>query len=718
MELLPFQKTAVEQMLNFLKLRKCCYNASEMGTGKSIMAAESLNQLDAKRVLIICPAVMGRTWLRELKVWSKLPGIVFAIIEKSSDIELLNSCDYAIISYQLAAKNAEFIGTFKWDVLILDESHYCVQENTLISTPLGDVPIQNLSVGDEVYTICNNEVIITTIKQVISGNTSNQVTIRLNNGQLLNCLDWHQVRLSDGTWKRAQELQISDYVSVVQKSVGCQISFMGKITQVLLQFLCKVRPLPQSRLGYSYAEKESHEKSISSIKDETETKGNRPQACSARREWEGNSSCSKKNGVNFKNSFPYRVNFVGASRIYRKKKKKLSDLLQNRLCYSSFIFRGGSGWMQSSDFPSKKARYQKRQTLKAVRVEDIKIHKPGSSEYSSKSYYDLTLSEHFNYIANGIVVHNCKSHKTKRSKAIFKHIWPKATYKIALSGTPFTQCVTDCHTLFSRMAPDIFGEPDTQGWYAFANKFANQTRTPFGTTYHGLRNPVLLRKLIRENFFIRYTKEEVLPELPPKIWTEITLPPSYNVKGVYSKDPEVRKEIAKAIKAVNDGLPLPPPTHTAHYREQQGLLKIPAVIEFAENLLEENVPIILFAYHTSVIEKYTEALKKYNPAVITGATSAKARNKAVEDFQAGNTILFIGQLVAGGVGITLTTGSNLILAELDWSPANVSQACDRAHRIGQKVPVNIYYFVAEGSIDKDLQKAIIQKAKDFKEVMN
>lgn len=437
MELLPFQKTAVEQMLNFLRLRKVTYNACEMGLGKTIQTINVLSRVKSTHLkdLIICPAVMGRTWRKEMEQSEILSGYI-TVIESSKEISNLEKANYAIISYELAAKNAEYIGQFGWDSLVLDEAH------------------------------------------------------------------------------------------------------------------------------------------------------------------------------------------------------------------------------------------------------------------------------------------KLKSHKTKRSKAIFKHIWPKATYKIALSGTPFTQCVTDCHTLFSRMAPDIFGEPDTQGWYAFANKFANQTRTPFGTTYHGLRNPVLLKKLIRENFFVRYLKEEVLPELPPKIWTEITLPPSYNVKGVYSKDPEVRKDIAKAIKAVNDGLPLPPPTHTAHYREQQGLLKIPAVIEFAENLLEENVPIILFAYHTSVIEKYTEALKKYNPAVITGATSAKARNKAVEDFQAGNTILFIGQLVAGGVGITLTTGSNLILAELDWSPANVSQACDRAHRIGQRVPVNIYYFVAEGSIDKDLQKAIIQKAKDFKEVMN
>ena len=74
--------------------------------------------------------------------------------------------------------------------------------------------------------------------------------------------------------------------------------------------------------------------------------------------------------------------------------------------------------------------------------------------------------------------------------------------------------------------------------------------------------------------------------------------------------------------------------------------------------------------------------------------------------------------VAAGVGLTLTASDTVIFAEESWNPSDISQAEDRAHRIGQQNTVFVYHLVVEGSIDSYIMNKIISKQEVIDQSIN
>ena len=76
------------------------------------------------------------------------------------------------------------------------------------------------------------------------------------------------------------------------------------------------------------------------------------------------------------------------------------------------------------------------------------------------------------------------------------------------------------------------------------------------------------------------------------------------------------------------------------------------------------------------------------------------RHERVTSFQSDPKIrAAILSITAASQGITLTAASIIVFAELTWTPSLLNQAEDRAHRIGQKNSINIYYMQGRGTID-------------------
>lgn len=119
--LLPFQEEGVEFMLS----RRHTLLADEMGLGKTAQVVETINRLDAKGVLIICPASVKRNWERELKAWLKVPRFI-RILDKRTEDFCDPFWDILIVNYDLISHSNIFnqLTLFDYDLLVCDEAHY------------------------------------------------------------------------------------------------------------------------------------------------------------------------------------------------------------------------------------------------------------------------------------------------------------------------------------------------------------------------------------------------------------------------------------------------------------------------------------------------------------------------------------------------------------------------------------------------------------------
>lgn len=151
-------------------------------------------------------------------------------------------------------------------------------------------------------------------------------------------------------------------------------------------------------------------------------------------------------------------------------------------------------------------------------------------------------------------------------------------------------------------------------------------------------------------------------------------------------------------------------TELAAVRHETALAKIPAAIEYIQDVLETQDKVIVFAHHRDVIDELVKGLYGHGVVTITGATETEERQRAAEAFQNDpNTRIIIGSIGAMGTGFTLTASSYVVFVEQSYVPAEMSQAEDRAHRIGQLESVMVDILVTDGSVDANMMQTVLAK---------
>jgi len=327
---------------------------------------------------------------------------------------------------------------------------------------------------------------------------------------------------------------------------------------------------------------------------------------------------------------------------------------------------------------------------------DLLISKPILMQLIHKKWAVLILDE----------LHYLKNNSAKRTKAVY---YPKGIASCAdriwgLTGTPVLNRPIELFSHLKALCPDRLA-PKYISRYDFAQRFCDARETKWGWDETGASNLAELSKIL-EGFMLRRLKKDVLKELPDKTYQTIYL------KGKKTDIDKERRAYEESKESMLGEL--------ATLRRENGVSKVPQIVEHVKNILEEKQKIVVFTYHKRVLADLKSALEDYSPVVVSGDTTSKSRLQMVDRFRTEPGVrVFIGQIQAAGVGIDglQDVCDTVVFAELHYVPGQLRQAIDRCHRIGQKNPVLVQFLVAEGSIDEDIAQTIARKEKIIEQIV-
>lgn len=332
---------------------------------------------------------------------------------------------------------------------------------------------------------------------------------------------------------------------------------------------------------------------------------------------------------------------------------------------------------------------------------------------------DLTesnLLEELNQFIDMVIVDEVHkaSHADSQQGVALRQL--KATYKIALSGTPMTNKALDLWNVLH------FLGAENRNYWQFRDAYCVMGGYQ-GKQVVGYRDLAQLHNELAR-VMIRRKKEEVL-DLPDKIReTEyVELTPA--MKKEYSKirkgiiDTYWSKDAATGKYTKNDKKVLNPLAITIRLRQLTGGLLMPESsikLDRVKELLEECIipsgnKAVIFSCWEQETAVVKDALAEYNPAYIIGEKTPEERMKEVNRFQNDpDCKVCIATIGAGGTGLTLTAGSYVIFMDKPWNESDVEQAEDRCHRIGTKSNVTVITMVAKDTIDEAVEQRLKTKA--------
>ena len=324
------------------------------------------------------------------------------------------------------------------------------------------------------------------------------------------------------------------------------------------------------------------------------------------------------------------------------------------------------------------------------------IPKKNDDEFKSKILdegFDLVLIDEAHYIQN----------KQAKRTQLVNHMVRQVGRVWLLTGTPMTSRPINYFNLLH-----IVDSPLTINWAGYVKRYCDGYQFQAGNrkvwNVNGASNLEELRDRTKPQV-LRRLKEDIL-DLPDKIITPVYL----NLKSK-----EYEKEIGEYIEwANNDNTKKTLAVKLSKLMVARQIIaeaKLKSTYELIDSAIEQGKKVIVFTSFTATLE---EIAWKYNKRSVTlnGKMSKAKRQESVDRFQTDDKIqVFVGNIKAAGVGITLTAGEVVIFNDLSFVPSDHSQAEDRAYRYGQQSNVSVFYPVFENTIEMIIYD-ILQRKKN------
>ncbi len=326
--------------------------------------------------------------------------------------------------------------------------------------------------------------------------------------------------------------------------------------------------------------------------------------------------------------------------------------------------------------------------------------KDNENSLLKQSNFELVILDEAHMISNA---------QAQRTKIInnfvkqMKRVW-------LLTGTPMTSRPMNYYNLLS-----IIESPVAQNWMAYAIRYCQGYQFKAGNrkvwNVTGASNLEELRDRTSKQI-LRRLKEEVL-DLPDKIITPVYLRTSSkeykDLMGEYYEWLENKKEESSSLTIQFSKL--------MKVRKVIANEKVRQTIEFAENIIEQGKKVIIFTNFTDTLQMIYNHFGK-QAVYLDGSCNKVQRQYAVDQFQDNEKVkVFVGNLKAAGVGLTLTAAEVVIMNDLSFVPAEHAQAEDRAYRYGQKNNVLVYYPIFENTIEGVIYDILNTKKKIIGTVM-
>jgi SNF2 family DNA or RNA helicase len=313
--------------------------------------------------------------------------------------------------------------------------------------------------------------------------------------------------------------------------------------------------------------------------------------------------------------------------------------------------------------------------------------------------FELVIVDEAHYISNNT------AQRTRLLNDVLEQI-PKVWL---LTGTPMTSRPINYFNLLK-----IVESPLTLNWQSYVRRYCAGYQFRVGQrkvwNTSGASNLDELRERTK-SLVLRRMKTDIL-DLPEKIVTPVYL----ELRNTFYDD-----ELEEFMRISKDNKENESITVTLNrlmkIRQLIAIEKVPYTCELIDKCIDQGKKVIVFTNFTSSLDLLQEKYKK-TCVTLDGRMSKERRQESVDKFQNNDKVkVFISNIIAGGVGITLTAAEIVIMNDLSFVPAHHSQAEDRAYRYGQKNSVLVYYPIFENTIEKIVYNMLQKKKGIIDQVM-
>ncbi len=290
----------------------------------------------------------------------------------------------------------------------------------------------------------------------------------------------------------------------------------------------------------------------------------------------------------------------------------------------------------------------------------------------------------------------------------------KSRFALVLSGTPLENRLDELYSVVQFIDGRHLGPG-----FRFFNRYRITDDKGYVLGYQHLDE---LREKLRP-ILLRRTRDLVMKDLPPRNTQFIHIPPTEEQKILHSTHLRIVASITrKSYISEMDLLKLRQALLMCRMAADSTFLvdkqapgyssKLQTLDELFEQLfVEADHKAVVFSEWTRMLDLIEPMLKKRKvPFVrLEGKVPQKDRQRIVNEFQTNPKCKVFLSTNAGSTGLNLQAADTVVNVDLPWNPAVLEQRIARAHRMGQKRPVNVFILVTQETMEEQLLTTIGQK---------